>query len=173
MYCKTERIGKMKLRELHEAATPGPWNYGGPKRIVYKGQEGPLMSYLRGTRGSPEGMLVSLGSERVVDHKLVAYLRNHAADFIALIDAAKSVTWFDWSDNDDDAACAVECLRDALKPFGEKEVDGTNFILGENNPSHCPKCMGVEINRCHRPGDAYAPECWYWMCECGHQWGIK
>lgn len=66
-----------RLRELLEKATPGEWK---PviKRLVMNGQEGPLMSYLLGTRASPDGMKVSLGSERVADHELVAELHNAA-----------------------------------------------------------------------------------------------
>jgi len=81
----------MKLRELHEAATPGPWNGSDPMRIQHQGVAGPIMSYLTGNRSTTEGMTVSLGSERLADHEFVRYLRNHATDIIELIEAAKAL----------------------------------------------------------------------------------
>ena len=65
-----------QLAILSAAATPGPWGGKSPKRIVFQGQEGPLMSYLYGDAYTPEGMRVSLGSERVADHDFVAILVN-------------------------------------------------------------------------------------------------
>ena len=65
-----------RLNVLSNAATPGPWDGSDPKRIVFQGQEGPLMSYLYGDASTPEGMRVSLGSERVADHWFVAALVN-------------------------------------------------------------------------------------------------
>lgn len=69
----------MKLKELLDnlsaAATPSAWNPN-PKRLMVGGMEGPLMSYLVGDRSSADGMVVSLGSERIADHRLVAALVN-------------------------------------------------------------------------------------------------
>lgn len=63
------------LDTLAQEATPGPWQ-ADPKRLVFNGQQGPLMSYLRGGRTTAEGMTVSLGSERVADHEFVAAIVN-------------------------------------------------------------------------------------------------
>ncbi len=35
----------------------------------------------------------------------------------------------------------------------------------------CPECGGFNFSRSHHEADASAPECHYWECECGHQWG--
>lgn len=64
------------LNDLSAKATPGVWGNEAPKRLVFQGQEGPLMSYLVGSYHSPEGMKVSLGSERLADHEFVATLVN-------------------------------------------------------------------------------------------------
>ncbi len=69
-----------KLCELNTKATPGAWNPK-PERLTIplsNGQiaEGPMMSYLVGNRDSPDGMKVSLGSERLADHQFVAALVN-------------------------------------------------------------------------------------------------
>lgn len=64
-----------RLYKLSHRATPGKWK-AEPKRLMFGGQEGPLMSYLVGNRSQPEGMVVSLGSERVADHEFVAELVN-------------------------------------------------------------------------------------------------
>ncbi len=53
--------------------------------------------------------------------ELDAELSNHADAIIALIEAAKAVDWFDWSDNDDDAKEAINKLGAALKPFGVEQ----------------------------------------------------
>ena len=73
------------LEALLAKATPGPWR-ADPKRLIMNGQQGPIMSYLAGSGAEPEGMKVSLASERVADHKLVAALRNAAP---ALLKAAR------------------------------------------------------------------------------------
>ena len=65
----------MTLSELSTKATPGVWK-ARPKRIYYNGQAGPIMSYLVGDASRPEGMRVSLGSERIADHEFVAALVN-------------------------------------------------------------------------------------------------
>lgn len=67
---------KRMLDELSRQATPGVWGNASPKRIVFEGQHGPLMSWLVGDTRGPEGMKVSLGSERVADHDFVAALVN-------------------------------------------------------------------------------------------------
>lgn len=64
-----------KMKELSDKATPGPW-MAVPARLIIGDHEGPIMSYLRGDIGSPDGMKVSLGSERVADHYFVAALVN-------------------------------------------------------------------------------------------------
>ena len=63
------------LKKLSDAATPGPWS-ADPKRLIIGNQAGPVMSYLAGHIESPEGMKVSLGSERLADHHFVAALVN-------------------------------------------------------------------------------------------------
>ena len=68
------------LNNLSEAATPGTWNPA-PRRLTIKLRDGtvaqgPMMSWLVGNTASAEGMKVSLGSERVADHRLVAALVN-------------------------------------------------------------------------------------------------
>lgn len=68
------------LSELSAAATPGNWNPD-PKRLTIPLRngmtaEGPLMSYLVGGAHTAAGMTVSLGSERVADHRFVAALVN-------------------------------------------------------------------------------------------------
>lgn len=69
------RIKGPTLAQLSAAATPGPWR-SAPKRLVVNGQQGPIMSYLYGDANTPEGMRVSLGSERIADHDFVAALVN-------------------------------------------------------------------------------------------------
>lgn len=64
-----------RLDELEKRATPGPWS-ANPKRLFVGGQEGPIMCYLAGNGAEPEGMKVSLASERLADHHFVAELRN-------------------------------------------------------------------------------------------------
>ena len=64
-----------KLKELSDKATPGPWK-AEPKRLVIGCVEGPVMSYLYGDAAQPEGMRVSLASERHADHHFVAALVN-------------------------------------------------------------------------------------------------
>lgn len=64
-----------KLCELSAKATPGPWK-SNPKRLTFNGVEGPVMSYLTGDRSAGEGKIVTLGSERLADHELVAELVN-------------------------------------------------------------------------------------------------
>jgi len=69
-----------RLTELSDAATPGLWG-AEPKRLTIplsNGEvaQGPVMSYLSGTISSPEGMKVSLGSERHADHHFVVALVN-------------------------------------------------------------------------------------------------
>lgn len=76
-----------KIDALATAATPGPWR-GEPKRIYVNGVGGPIMSYLAGGPESTEGMKVSLGSERLADHELVAELVNAWPDFRPLLIAA-------------------------------------------------------------------------------------
>jgi hypothetical protein len=68
------------LTQLSAAATPGPWK-ADPKRLrlpVSDGSivDGPIMGYLAGNQHAPEGMKVSLGSERIADHEFVAELVN-------------------------------------------------------------------------------------------------
>lgn len=76
-----------KLKALSDAATPGPW-MAVPGRLMIGDQEGPIMSYLRGDKGSPEGMKISLASERVADHHFVATLVNayRAGELVAASD---------------------------------------------------------------------------------------
>jgi len=64
-----------ELDALSQKATPGPWR-AEPKRLMINEQRGPIMSYLAGNSTSGEGLTVSLGSERIADHKFVAALRN-------------------------------------------------------------------------------------------------
>ncbi len=75
---------KELLDDLSKAATPGSWNPA-PKRLsipLSNGQvaEGPLMGYLVGDQTTGDGMPVSLGSERVADHRFVAELVNAYRD---------------------------------------------------------------------------------------------
>ena len=77
-----------ELKRLLAEATPGPWK-AEPRRLVVGDQLGPLMSYLAGDRATTEGMTVSLGSERLVDHALVAALRNAAPALIEELKAAR------------------------------------------------------------------------------------
>ncbi len=75
---------KELLDDLSKAATPGAWNPA-PKRLsipLSNGQvaEGPLMGYLVGDQTTGDGMTVSLGSERVADHRFVAALVNAYRD---------------------------------------------------------------------------------------------
>lgn len=108
----------MKLRELHEAATPGTWG-------VCMFSDGMCVF-----REHPKGMLASrvvkeskpeshhdaivrwLGDspQREANLKLIAYLRNHAQDFIALIEAADAADT-DWN------VTTAAALRESLKPF--------------------------------------------------------
>ena len=73
-----------RLEELRKAATPGPWK-AEPRRLVLDEQRGPLMSYLYGNRASTEGLCVSLASERVADHQIVAFLVNNADAILELV----------------------------------------------------------------------------------------
>lgn len=75
-----------ELKALEANATPGPWG-GKPKRLIINEQEGPIMSWQFGNGQSPEGMRVSLGSERIADHALVSALRNAAPALIACAEA--------------------------------------------------------------------------------------
>lgn len=80
---RNERL-KDLLDSLSAAATPGSWNPD-PKRLTIpladgRVAQGPLMSYLVGNIAEPEGMKVSLGSERVADHRFVAALVNAYRD---------------------------------------------------------------------------------------------
>lgn len=70
------------LAALLEKATPGPWA-ADPKRLYLNGQPGPIMSYLAGNRAEPEGMKVSIASERIADHHMIAALRNAAPALLA------------------------------------------------------------------------------------------
>jgi hypothetical protein len=110
-----------ELEALLAKATPGPW-HAEPKRLVVNGQQGPIMSYLAGNAAKPEGMKVSLASERVADHQFVAALHNAAPTLIEaarreekLREVAKAVVWFDWSSNDADAVMSIRKLEKALE----------------------------------------------------------
>ena len=85
-----------KLCELNAAATPGAWNPK-PQRLripLSDGRiaEGPMMSYLVGDAAKPEGMKVSLGSERIADHQFVAALVNAFRSGELLCHAAPGTT---------------------------------------------------------------------------------
>ena len=69
-----EKLAK-QLTALSQQATPGPWA-ADPRRLYIGDQAGPVMSYLYGNAGTPEGMRVSLASERHADHYFVAELVN-------------------------------------------------------------------------------------------------
>lgn len=101
----------MKLEELHKAATPGPWD------MVEDCFNGAV-----GAHGSWHSVGPLYLRDPVIkdDDKLVAYLRNHAADIIALVKAAERV-------------CSGSCdhiyinnipitgeLKEAIAPFLEK-----------------------------------------------------
>lgn len=64
-----------RLIEWEKVVTPGPWK-ADPKRLTINGQQGPIMCYLAGDASQPEGMKVSLASERLADHHFIAALRN-------------------------------------------------------------------------------------------------
>jgi hypothetical protein len=69
-----------RLNDLSAEATPGMWQ-SDPKRLeipLSNGMtaQGPIMSYLVGNHAAPEGMKVSLGSERLADHYFVVALVN-------------------------------------------------------------------------------------------------
>lgn len=70
-----EDKARRTLKELSDAATPGPWN-GESFRLKIMGRDGPIMSYQVGNKAAPEGMCVSVASERVADHQFVAALVN-------------------------------------------------------------------------------------------------
>jgi hypothetical protein len=70
---------RKRLLELSAKATPGPWK-AEPKRLVLHGMRGPLMSYLKGHKAAEEGMVVTIGSERIADHEFVAELVNAFRD---------------------------------------------------------------------------------------------
>ena len=72
------------LKHLSDSATPGAWNPA-PKRLEIPLENGmtangPIMSYMVGGPAAPAGMVVSLASERIADHKLVAALVNAYRD---------------------------------------------------------------------------------------------
>ena len=74
----------MMARSFDGNATPGPWN-AKPFRVVVQTTngpvEGPLMSYLAGSKHTAPGMTVSIASERVADHHLCAA----APDLLAVL----------------------------------------------------------------------------------------
>ena len=100
-----------KLKRLHEAATPGPWDL-----VAHTWAECSICSHNRTiVFSSIEGEATEDNQEQLEQRQaaelnLIVYLRNHAADFIALIEAAKAVSESrDWE--------ATKMLNDALKPF--------------------------------------------------------
>ncbi len=91
-----------KLKRLNEAATPGPWCAEIPDMIRYNNGDGNI-GEIWSSPNNPETHIQC-------DAELIVYLRNHAADFIALIEAAKEMReCSDWE--------AKKMLNDAIKPF--------------------------------------------------------
>lgn len=80
------------LRKLHEAATPGPVQVAimpasnvascGPSEAIAMNVSGSFPRMVSHERGSYIA---------ACDMELLAYMRNHASDFIALIEAAEAV----------------------------------------------------------------------------------
>lgn len=104
-----------ELDALAEKATPGEWQ-ANPQRLMVGNQAGPIMSYLVGTGLHPEGMKVSLGSERVADHHFVAALVN---------------AWRTWLR---DAAVKATTKRAGGERFSDKVHETENAALRAPNP---------------------------------------
>lgn len=124
------------LAELSEKATPGPWK-AEPKRLVVNGQQGPIMSYLYGNGSTPEGMRVSLGSERIADHEFVAALVNafRAGELVAKADADHWKRMYECAQN-------ANSYRQSALESTERSESGRNEHLKGDDPRLEP-CAGT------------------------------
>jgi len=76
-----------KLKELHEAATRGLWKVFADRRTGTVEVQSSGKTAIAGWTGFDDCNRDV--SEHIANADLIAYLRNKAADFIALIDAAE------------------------------------------------------------------------------------
>lgn len=104
------------LRKLHEAATPGEWKVFNDQ--VYVGEDVFSDHQIAHILSSPFSEYVPGVGSNACDAELIAYLRNHTAYFIALIEAARGLNSVQIDDRDPADAKYV-ALREALKPFGD------------------------------------------------------
>lgn len=90
-------------------------------------------------------------------------------------------------ERDDDAAFIAESRTITPKAAQATitAIEALEFVVGSREfcqvelqrivadwfPMQCPKCHSTDVSRGHHDGDAQAPECDYWRCECGEQWG--
>lgn len=106
-----------KLKALHASATPGPWYLleapwlgRGMNTMVIAGSRDPHVA-LSVCDLDCQGDDEDRDNPHIwEDAELIAYMRTHAADFIALIEAADAVDT-DWN------VATAAALREALKTF--------------------------------------------------------
>ena len=96
-----------ELRKMHEAATPGPWKIYDDSNQTVKRIEvvaiGKTIAHI----------YRSVPAVDLPNAELFTYLRNHAADFVALIEAAEGL----FAGEGQITIGEFESLKNALKPF--------------------------------------------------------
>ena len=53
----------------------------------------------------------------------------------------------------------------------DSALDCINRMNAEAQEGICPVCGSTDTDRMHHAGTFALPECFYWSCENGHQWG--
>lgn len=98
---------ELKLKKLHEAATAGPWEKNrGNYNVIAPNESVPDSYHVFSADGHDY--------ERMTNNiELIAYLRNNAQNFVALIEAAEDAK------NCSDDRGIIRQLIAALAPFAE------------------------------------------------------
>src|SRR5688572_33342728 len=109
-----------QLKELHKAATPGPWAAGRPDMgTLVDGVESKWIYASEQYVAVASGRIEGEWAEVMANAQLIAYLRNHAPDFIALIEKGDQLdkAFAEFGSDPSAIGEAVQPFSDAVAPF--------------------------------------------------------